>query len=88
MTGHVLASGDLVGLAAKDPNLSETPAPSYWANFVAGGNPDGPGLPSSPAFSPQSPTLRELGDHYGPIPVASQARLDFWKRFFQTQEAW
>jgi hypothetical protein len=30
----------------------------------------------------------ELGDNSAPIPVASQAKLEFWKRFFQTQEAW
>jgi len=61
---------------------------SYWANFAANGNPNGPGLPVWPAFDPKSPTVMELGDHFGPIPVATQPRLDFWKRFFQTQEAW
>ena len=30
----------------------------------------------------------EIGDHFGPIPVADAARLDFWKRFFATQDAW
>ena len=32
--------------------------------------------------------VMELGDTFGQIPVATPARLDFWKRFFQTQEAW
>jgi hypothetical protein len=30
----------------------------------------------------------ELGDNSAPIPVASQTELKFWKRFFQTWEAW
>jgi para-nitrobenzyl esterase len=61
---------------------------SYWANFVATGNPNGPGLPIWPQFDPKSPTVMEIGDHVGPIPVATSERLSFWKRFFQTQEAW
>ena len=61
---------------------------SYWVNFAANGNPNGPGLPEWPAFNPKSPTVMEIGDRFGPIPVASEPRLAFWKRFFQTQEAW
>ena len=61
---------------------------SYWSNFIATGDPNVPGLPHWPVFDPKSPTVMELGDQFGPIPVASPARLDFWKRFFQTQEAW
>lgn len=61
---------------------------SYWANFVATGNPNGQGLPVWTPYNPQSPTTMEIGDNCRPIPVASTARLDFWKRFFQTQEAW
>jgi para-nitrobenzyl esterase len=61
---------------------------SYWANYIATGNPNGPGLPRWPAFDPKSPTVMEIGDHFGPMPVASPAKLDFWKRFFQTQQPW
>jgi para-nitrobenzyl esterase len=61
---------------------------SYWANFIANGNPNGAGLPDWPAFDANSPTVMELGDHFAPIPVATPARLDFWKRFFATQDAW
>jgi para-nitrobenzyl esterase len=71
----------------EDRKIAETMS-SYWANFVATGNPNGSGLPFWPTFNPQSPTVMEVGDHFGPIPVASQPRLEFWKRFFQTQEAW
>jgi para-nitrobenzyl esterase len=61
---------------------------SYWANYIATGDPNGPGLPLWPVFNPNSPTVMELGDHFEPVLVASPARLDFWKRFFQTQDAW
>jgi hypothetical protein len=30
----------------------------------------------------------ELGDRFGPIPIAAPARMDFWRRFFETQQAW
>jgi para-nitrobenzyl esterase len=71
----------------EDRKIADTMS-SYWANFVATGNPNGSGLPFWPIFNPPSPTVMELGDHYVSIPVASQPRLEFWKRFFQTQDAW
>ena len=61
---------------------------SYWANYIATGNPNGPGLPRWPAYDPASPTVMELGEHFAPIPAASPQKLDFWKRFFATQDAW
>ncbi|MEV5535066.1 carboxylesterase/lipase family protein [Streptomyces prunicolor] len=61
---------------------------SYWANYAATGNPNGPGLPTWPAYDPKSPTVMETGDHFGPIPVASRTKTDFWRRFFLTQDAW
>jgi para-nitrobenzyl esterase len=61
---------------------------SYWASFAASGNPNGKGRPSWPPFDPKSATVMEVGDHFGPIQVADAARLDFWKRFFATQDAW
>jgi para-nitrobenzyl esterase len=60
----------------------------YWVRFASSGNPNGPGRPFWPRFDPKSPTVMELGDHFGPVTVAEAARLDFWKRFFATQEAW
>ena len=60
----------------------------YWANFAATGDPNGPGLPHWPAYAADSATVMEIGDHFGPIPVADPARLEFWKRFFHTQQAW
>jgi carboxylesterase type B len=61
---------------------------SYWVNFVATGNPNGSGLPLWPSYDPKSPTVMELGEDFRPIPVATPEKLDFWKRFFMTQDAW
>ncbi|MEV7045322.1 carboxylesterase family protein [Amycolatopsis sp. NPDC051061] len=61
---------------------------AYWANFAATGDPNGSGLPHWPAHAADSATVMELGAHFGPIPVADPARLDFWTRFFPTQQAW
>jgi carboxylesterase type B len=60
----------------------------YWANFVATGDPNGPGLPRWPAYAAGSTTVMELGGRFGPIPLAEPVRLGFWKRFFDTQRAW
>jgi len=61
---------------------------SYWANYIATGNPNAPGLPVWPDFDARSRTVMELGDHFGPIPIATPAHVAFWKRFFQTQRPW
>jgi para-nitrobenzyl esterase len=61
---------------------------SYWANYAATGNPNGPGLPQWPAFDPKSFTVMRLGDEFGAVTITDPAKLDFWKRFFKTQDAW
>ena len=61
---------------------------SYWANYIKTGDPNGPGLPEWRRFDPKSATAMRLGDRWGPMPVATPERIDFWKRFFATQDAW
>lgn len=61
---------------------------SYWANIAANGDPNGPGLPVWPAYDVTRPVVMQVGDDFGPIPVASPAKIDFWKRYFETQDAW
>lgn len=61
---------------------------SYWANFIAKGDPNGPGLPQWPAWQSGSTQLMGLGDKIGPFNAASSERFEFWKRFFAAQEQW
>jgi para-nitrobenzyl esterase len=71
----------------EDRKIADTMA-TYWVNYAASGNPNGKGLPAWPAFDAKSPITMQVGDSFGPIPVADAAKIDFWKRFFQTQDAW
>ncbi len=61
---------------------------SYWANFIKTGNPNAAGLPDWPGYDAQKPQVMAVGDEWNPIPVASPEKIDFWKRFFATQQAW
>ena len=60
---------------------------SYWANFAKTGNPNGPGLPKWTAWDGKTEAVMELGDHFQAIPLADQPKVDFWKRFYETQPA-
>jgi para-nitrobenzyl esterase len=52
-------------------------ANAYWANFVKTGNPNGPGLPEWPAYSPKTDVLMDF-TATGPVakPDPWKARLD------------
>jgi carboxylesterase 2/para-nitrobenzyl esterase len=71
----------------EDRRVAETMS-SYWANFVATGDPNGPGLPEWPSYRTGVPTVMELGARFGLAPIADSERIDFWQRFFETQKAW
>ena len=71
----------------EDRKVADTMS-SYWANYIATGDPNAPGLPEWHQFDPKAPTVMEIGDHFGPIPIATPEHFAFWKKFFQTQPAW
>lgn len=52
---------------------------SYWTNFARAGDPNGPDLPPWPKFKPSEEKTMRLGDNPGPIAVADQEKLLFWK---------
>jgi para-nitrobenzyl esterase len=60
---------------------------SYWVNFAKNGNPNSPGLPEWKAFDGKSAQVMELGEQFQAIPLADTSKVDFWKRFYETQPA-
>ncbi|MFJ9541415.1 carboxylesterase/lipase family protein [Streptomyces sp. NPDC101225] len=75
------------GWTDQDREIADTLS-SYLANYISTGDPNGHGLPMWSAHSPSSPTVMEVGEHYGPMRVATRAKVDFWRRYFATQDAW
>jgi carboxylesterase type B len=54
---------------------------SYWANFVAHGDPNGKDLAQWQPVG-NRPEVMEVGDDFKQVPVAgSEAKFDFWKSF-------
>jgi para-nitrobenzyl esterase len=62
---------------AADKKLSDTVS-SYWTNFAKKGDPNGPGLPPWPAYSPTTHQTMELGSRSGAMSVAEGAKLEFF----------
>ena len=60
---------------------------AYWSNYAKTGNPNGAGLPTWAAYDGKTEQVMELGDRFQAIPLADKAKVDFWKRFYQTQPA-
>ncbi|ROS74646.1 carboxylesterase 2 [Curtobacterium sp. PhB130] len=61
---------------------------AYWVNYIATGDPNGPGLPAWPEYAATPPTVMDLGTDFAMRPVATPERTAFWERFFRTQVAW
>lgn len=55
------------------------------ARFAATGT---PGLEQWAAASADSATTLRIGDDVGSMPLADPAKIDFFRRFFATQQAW
>jgi para-nitrobenzyl esterase len=54
---------------------------SYWVNFAATGNPNGPDLPAWPAYDPRTDHCMELGDTVASRAIPDKVRLNFLKHF-------
>jgi carboxylesterase 2 len=60
----------------------------YVVNFVTYGDPNGKGLTRWPAANRRFATTMELGDTFGAIALADDAKVEFYERFFATQMTW
>jgi carboxylesterase type B len=68
-----------------DRKISETMT-QYWANFAMTGNPNANGLADWPVYAPSNNrTTMQLGDSPGVIEPATEARVDFFLRWFDTR---
>jgi hypothetical protein len=57
------------------------------ANFAATGNPNGNGALNWPEFvDGATKTTMQLGDDPGPVDPATQARIDFFRRWFASRQ--
>ncbi len=56
---------------------------SYWVNFAKTGNPNGPGLPQWPAFSPASQRAMYLDAHSHPGPVPNLRQLQVFDAYYR-----
>jgi para-nitrobenzyl esterase len=63
-------------LEPKDDQLAKTIS-TYWVNFMKGGNPNGKGLPTWPAYSTKDKRVMMLGDDVQAQSLPDAASLDF-----------
>lgn len=55
---------------------------AYWVNFIKYGNPNGNGLVQWDSVSPNTTVTQELGDGWGPMPIASSSQISLFKDWF------
>ena len=60
----------------------------YVVNFATTGDPNGGGLPRWVPTNAKDQTVMELGDAWGPVPIATPEKAAFYRRFFSLQPPW
>ena len=69
---------------AEDHQIAETLG-AYWANFAASGDPNGKGLATWPAVEGEPAQTMELGNKFGPMPIADKSKIELFTQFFKKQ---
>lgn len=59
----------------------------YWVNFAKRGDPNGPGLPHWPAFTPSAPLVLRIGVEPGPAPIPHEDRLKVLDAYYAWRRA-
>lgn len=57
---------------------------AYWANFIKTGNPNGDGLAAWEDVNATTTVTQELGDGWGPIPLADPDQIELMNDWFDT----
>ncbi|KAF3770834.1 alpha/beta-hydrolase [Cryphonectria parasitica EP155] len=60
---------------------------AYWVNFIKTGNPNGDGLAQWDPVVGSSNVTQELGDGFGPIPIASDEQIALFSDWFASLTA-
>jgi para-nitrobenzyl esterase len=60
---------------------------AYWKDFASSGDPNSKSALHWPAVDPAKPIVMRLGAKSGPMPAVNAAKLDFWKRYFESPQS-
>jgi para-nitrobenzyl esterase len=60
---------------------------TYWKNMAARGDPNGPSVPRWFPTDPSTPAIMRLGAVCEPMPPAFSAKMDFWRRYFDSEQS-
>jgi para-nitrobenzyl esterase len=69
-----------------DENLAHIMT-AYWKNMAAAGNPNAGAAPKWAPVNTAKPEVMRLGAEVGAMAPADAAKLDFWKRYFESAES-
>ncbi|PSR82430.1 Alpha/Beta hydrolase protein [Coniella lustricola] len=59
----------------------------YWVNFIKTGNPNGDGLHAWLSINENATVTQELGEAFGPIPIASPDQIALFTEWFASEPA-